>query len=147
MPKNYVHFCHLVNKLLVVQNQLLHVWKKGFFSIAIKFDGYACEQFFYLLHMCKGTFCPNNIKDTYHECFRVVENDMMTPFCICHHVDIHLDMLVSSIRSNIDIFFGDWNFSVAWFLVAKLGNQNFLVIIHNDFPTIVWKIKIKSIVF
>jgi hypothetical protein len=38
---------------------------------------------------------------------KVVKNDVMCPFCVDRHVDVHLDVLVSLIRFDVDHLFND----------------------------------------
>jgi hypothetical protein len=37
--------------------------------------------------------------------FKVVRNDVMRPSCVRHHINVHLNVSISFIRSNIDILF------------------------------------------
>jgi hypothetical protein len=47
---------------------------------------------------------------------KVVKNDVMCPFCVDCHVDVHLDVLISLIRFDVDHLFNDEIFWLNQFL-------------------------------
>jgi hypothetical protein len=68
--------------------------------------------------------------------------DVMSSICLHRNIDIHLDVLVSSIRTNINHFFYDQIFLVRLVLVIEnLWLPNFFAIELGDkfFLIIVWK--------
>jgi hypothetical protein len=70
--------------------------------------------------------------------------DVMSSICVHPHIDIHSDVLVSSIRTNINHFFYDQFFLVRLVLVIEnlrlltffaieLGDKYFLIIVWKAF--------------
>jgi hypothetical protein len=68
--------------------------------------------------------------------------DVMSSICVHPHIDIHSDVLVSSVRTNINHFFCDQIFLVRLVLVIEnLWLPNFFAIDLGDkfFKIIIWK--------